>query len=122
MFDKIVSAFKPFNEYPWAKLMVLFYYLSIKKVASVLQTAPFSKKVKESLNNLIKEAQSKYSSYLNKFKELNNHSNFYETFKTDLSLEIDVDPTITFPMPQGLPSSELKQYLGDLNKKILNTK
>ena len=122
MFYKIVSAFEPFNEYPWAKLMVLFYYLSIEKVAPVLQTAPFSKKVKESLNNLIKEAESKYSNYLNKFNELDDHSNFYGTFKTDLSLEIDVDPTITFPMPQGLPSSELKHYLGDLNKKILNTK
>ena len=69
MFYKIVSAFEPFNEYLWAKLMVLFYYLSIEKVAPVLQTAPFSKKVKESLNNLIKEAESKYSNYLNKFNK-----------------------------------------------------
>ena len=134
MFNRIVSFFEFSDTFPWAKLMVLFYYINIENVKSVLQTPPFIEEVNKSLNNLIKKVKENVNfgkvSDPNRlhFSEFNtsadytteNYRKFSKNFKKDLDLIPKNGVTqLSFPSEAGTRKDGLSGFLGELNEKII---
>tara|TARA_Y100000768_G_C23952793_1_gene671122 strand:+ start:47 stop:676 length:630 start_codon:yes stop_codon:yes gene_type:complete len=134
MFNRIVSFFEFSDTFPWAKLMVLFYYINIENVKYVLQTPPFIEEVNKSLNNLIKKVKENVNfgkvSEPNRlhFSEFNTSANYttenYRKFSKNFKKDLDLIPKngvtqLSFPSEAGTRKDGLSGFLGELNEKII---